>query len=287
LWRSSMQQGDIPGTYWALLTHPAVTHALVRRAFGEVHMLSHLVGAANRADIRRLSQLEEELAAVSAKLQRQEIQLREAVVSRDTKLQNLQRELANRIADNHKPGAGEGWGALHVLEGCVATLEHRLGTERRRNVAAPRRLAATREELERERKTRIRAEQAVAQLSMEVAAVEATLLPARAEGDSPPIRLDGTTLLYVGGRTHHMPCLREIAEEMGAVFLRHDGGVEETTATLAGLVARADLVLFPVDCVSHDAALQVKRLCRHQGKPFRALRSSGASSLLAALSEAF
>ena len=58
LWRDAVGRGDIPGAYWATLTHPAATHAVIRDAFGEVHMLSHLVGAANRADIRRLCQLE-------------------------------------------------------------------------------------------------------------------------------------------------------------------------------------------------------------------------------------
>jgi len=55
---------------------------------------------------------------------------------------------------------------------------------------------------------------------------------------------------------------------------------------LPGLVGRADLVVFPVDCVSHDAALGVKRLCRQLDRPFRPLRSTGAASLLAALREA-
>ena len=63
LWRDAVRRGEIPGAYWATLTHPAATHAVIRDAFGEVHMLSHLVGAANRADIRRLCLLEEEKAA--------------------------------------------------------------------------------------------------------------------------------------------------------------------------------------------------------------------------------
>ena len=54
LWDDARRNGDIPGAYWALLTHPATTQELRQSAFGDVHMLSHLVGAANRADIRRL-----------------------------------------------------------------------------------------------------------------------------------------------------------------------------------------------------------------------------------------
>jgi hypothetical protein len=70
LWADAVRRGEIPGAYWATLTHPAATQAIVREAFGEVHMLSHLVGAANRADIRRLCQLEAENAALQARLDR-------------------------------------------------------------------------------------------------------------------------------------------------------------------------------------------------------------------------
>ena len=58
LWDESMRSSDIPGAYWALLSHAAATETIVKKAFQDVHMLSHLVGAANRADIRRLRELE-------------------------------------------------------------------------------------------------------------------------------------------------------------------------------------------------------------------------------------
>jgi hypothetical protein len=59
IWKEAVQRGDIPGAYWAALSHPATNDVLLREIFADVHMLSHLVGAANRADIRRLRQLEE------------------------------------------------------------------------------------------------------------------------------------------------------------------------------------------------------------------------------------
>jgi hypothetical protein len=51
----------------AALTHPATTQDIVTRIFAGVHMLSHVVGTANRADIRRLQQLEADNAAPSAR----------------------------------------------------------------------------------------------------------------------------------------------------------------------------------------------------------------------------
>jgi hypothetical protein len=42
-------------------------------------------------------------------------------------------------------------------------------------------------------------------------------------------------------------------------------------------------VFYPVDCVSHDACLRVKRHCRQQEKRFMPLRSSGLSAFAAGL----
>jgi hypothetical protein len=77
-----------------------------------------------------------------------------------------------------------------------------------------------------------------------------------------------------------------MVERSGAVFLHHDGGVENHPTLLAGLTSRSHLVVFPVDCISHDAANAVKALCRQRGKRFIALRSASVTSLLAALQTA-
>ena len=102
-------------------------------------------------------------------------------------------------------------------------------------------------------------------------------------GVPPDLRLDGLSVLYVGGRPSDIPRLRAIGERAGAALLHHDGGIEESSDRLAALASRADLVLFPVDCISHPATLVVKRLCRQAGKRYVPLRSSGATSFLAAL----
>src|SRR5262249_33293348 len=102
LWDEALKAGDIAGGYWSVLTHPATTEALVKRAFGEIHMLSHLVGAANRADIQRLRQLEAENAALAEKIERQQQQLRAGFTARDETI----RRLSDALADKASPGAG-------------------------------------------------------------------------------------------------------------------------------------------------------------------------------------
>ena len=277
LWRDAVKRGDIPGAYWAVLTHPATNQALVRLVFGEVHMLSHLVGAANRADIRRLSDLEQRNTDLEAKLRRQQEAFHQAVVTRDTCIQDLRQSLRERLAEEVPVATGDDAAVLRAL---VADLEKRLAAETRRRNSVETRIADTRDELARERSARDTLETEAAALRAELAAIETDLQP---DTEEPPWRVDGLSLLYVGGRPNQIAHLRALSESRGAELLHHDGGIEHHPDLLAGLASRADIVLFPVDCVSHDAALMVKRLCRQADKRFIPLRSAGATSFLAAL----
>lgn len=157
----------------------------------------------------------------------------------------------------------------------TSDLRRRLQRETARREA---REAASRLASQEERAARLRLEAQVATLLAEVAAAASAMgEPAQfPAGPCPHHRV-----LYVGGRSGQTALLRHVAESLGAELLHFDA--EQGAATLPGLVGRADLVVFPVDCVSHDAALGVKRLCRQLGRPFRPLRSTGAASLLVAL----
>src|SRR5215469_7939367 len=139
LWADAVRRGDIPGAYWAVLTHPASGDALRRKVFGEVHMLSHLVGAANRADIRRLHQLELENAALLAKVERQQAQLREAILSRDAKLAEVTAALSQRIAAE-AADAPQSEASAAALDAVVIALERRLAAEAARRERVERRL---------------------------------------------------------------------------------------------------------------------------------------------------
>jgi hypothetical protein len=278
MWHDAVRRGEVPGAYWATLTHPLTNQALIREAFGEVHMLSHLIGSANRADIKRLCQLETDKAALEAKVARQQEALHEAVVSRDIQIRELRQALADRILID---AATAGPFDDPALLGLIADREQRLAAETRRRTALEERLQAMRAERDAERAARIAAEQAGHALRQELDAVETSL--AAPSDDAPAVRLEGMTLLYVGGRPNQVAPMRAVAEGLGATLLHHDGGVENHPTLLAGLVSRTDVALFPVDCISHDAANAVKSLCRHAGKRFVPLRSASVTSLLAAL----
>jgi hypothetical protein len=282
LWKDFLQQGDIPGAYWAILTHPKANQRLIQNVFGEVHMLSHLVGAANRADIRRLRQMEIENSELQDKVARQQSQLRDAITKRDDAIRELRRELQETIARHHRSAQGSSECSSGAKDTIIVELDRKLKRAEASRASLEDRLAAAQSDLESEKKLRLKSERLIEDLKNELQIVEGSWAsePANAPASE---GLRGKILLYVGGRSHHISNLRRLTEERGAKFLHHDGGVEEASDLLSSLAARADAIFFPIDCVSHGAVAIIKRVCRQTEKPYLPLRSSGLTSFAAAL----
>lgn len=281
LWRDALERGDIPGAYWAVLTHPATDQLLVNEVFGEVHMLSHLVGTSNRADIVRLRHLEHELGERDEKIARQEARLKRMAHQRDElnrRIETLEQEVRARLA---APVAAEADDAL------LPALKQRLADEQARSAELMARLA----EKDKAPKARSRelgeAEEQAQALRHELASLEATLadLTGASQNAAPGAAPDlaGRLLFYVGGRPKQVEQLRVLTADLGGTLLTHDCGIEESISLLPGLISQVDAAFFPVDCVSHSAAGQVKRSCRDAGKPFLPLRSASAASFLVAI----
>jgi len=287
LWEESLKQGDIPGAYWAVLTHPATTEDVIKRVFGDVHMLSHLMGAANRADIRRLRQLEQENEALVAKVERQQCRLNEGFAARDRIIRQLNDMMAHRANERAgRPSLSEEHRDKSDLDALFQDLNRRLARETARRERAERQaqhLLAALDEKERLLQTH---QKESASYREELDAAEqqlAVLVEPEARKPQGPVDLSGLTLLYVGGRAHQVPGFKEVIERTGARFLHHDGGIEDNSALIPGLVGRADRVFFPVDCISHDAMATTKRLCRAMTKIYEPLRTASLSCLLSAL----
>jgi Uncharacterized protein conserved in bacteria (DUF2325) len=278
LWDEFLEKEDIPGAYWAILTHSHACEEIVRKAFGDVHMLSHLVGAANRADIRRLRQLEEEKGALNARFRKQENRLRGAVAERNETIHNLRSSLADALARRgdsssicgNDPQAGEA--------AIIADLSRNLKRQASHISCLEARLEDLKQDLIRSRKEGAEWQQRSLELESEIDALDECLSLSQHPVKERRNDLTGKTLLYAGGRSNQVPQLKRLAQDFGADFLHHDGGVDDNSHSLTALAVRADAILFPVDCVSHSAALTVKRVCRQLGKAYFPLRSSGLSS---------
>jgi hypothetical protein len=284
-WAEALAAGDIPGPYWAILTHPHTDEALAERMFADVHMLSHLVGASNRADIRVLRELEAENIELRDGLSRDRRRAAERSVQQQGEIDRLaeaartatRARLKAEAAVSARPGGID-----------VETLR-KVREEAQHHQARADTLAA---DLADHRRHAGQLEATVQALRDELDALERALPKgddpaAVADADACAFNLDGRCILYVGGRSNYVCRLRALVERWNGELLYHDGGLEKSLDELAGSVVRADAVVFPTDCVSHSAANKVKRLCRQTMKPFVPLRSSGVGSFVAGVQAAF
>ena len=78
---------------------------------------------------------------------------------------------------------------------------------------------------------------------------------------------------------------KQLIEKNGGHFLHHDDGIEVAGNKLPKMLTTADVVVCPVDCVSHDACTCVNNMCNRYQKPFAIIRSSGLSSLVRGITE--
>lgn len=275
-WRNCLQRGEVPGAYWALMTHPAVTPALRQLAFGEVHMLSHLVGAANRADIRRLLAQDKEIAELKEKVERQQSRLHELA---------RERAAALREAVEHKPlpGGDEAQARIQALEALLRTREQALAHQTARTRQLESRVADGESRLQALREHLAEARSKGDQARAERDALEAHLAPPQERLQ--PLALVGKRIVYVGGRPHSTQAIQQMVHAAGGELVVHDGGIEDRLGLLVATLGRADLVVFPVDCIAHNPVSVLKRTCERHGVPYLPLRSAGIASFAAAMAE--
>lgn len=91
------------------------------------------------------------------------------------------------------------------------------------------------------------------------------------------VDLSGRCILCVDGRAALYPEYRRAVETSGGNLLiyRSRQQREAERQSLPALLAEADMVICPVDCVSHHAFFTVKRYCKYHGKPCVLLDRSG------------
>lgn len=282
LWLEAFEQGGIPGGYWAVLTHPATDRPLVEEAFGQVHMLSHMVGSSNRTDIVRLRTLERELGERDEKISRQEARLSESSRERSELLRRVEgleaevrrRDIAARTVSESIAGAST-----------ASALLQRLDTEKAHSDKLAARVVELDDQVKKANKFAATLNKQNDQLQREVIALEVELKID--DADEPGLNVEhnlhGLTVLYVGGRPGLIDQLKAIVTKRGGTVLSHDGGIEENLAALPGLISRADAAVFPVDCISHAAVGQIKKCCRDGDKPFIPLRTASVASFVTAI----
>jgi hypothetical protein len=252
------------------------------RVYGDVHMLSHLNGAAHRADLTRLHDLEREVGGLRDTLRVTRARANDALSARDQRIRSLEKALQSRRAQTPDDLHGRDLGrrleaarrAADRSELRAERAEERLAEREQRLDEAYQELSALRELLHETRE--------------ELSLTERRLLDLLRPEDEAPrgsasVGLDGRRVLYLGGRPSLTPHVRALVERMDGQFVHHDGGLEDNRAALGESLAGVDMVFCPVDCVSHDACRRAKECCRRSGARFVPLRSASFSAFVAGL----
>lgn len=274
-WETAVDNGFVPGAYWALIAHPRLPPLVETRIFGDVHMMSHICGASHRGDAREIAETRREKADIARRLTGVIAERNDRIAAQRADIARLTRRVAEL-----EPLAQECARLRRAAEAqCEATgdeLASEIEALRRENAALRQDCARLERQYERLKARR--------SAPLEFGEWSGSGLEPE-EGEAPVVAdedfasdLCGRCLLYVGGRPKTVCRLQQMIERQNGSLLHHDGGVEHSRAILGDLIRRADIVFFPVDCVSHRAAGVVKSLCESQGIPYCPLRSASAAA---------
>ncbi|NVK18950.1 MAG: DUF2325 domain-containing protein [Methylocystaceae bacterium] len=272
-WAEAMNEGDISGAFWSILTHPNSSTDLLGQVYGEVHMLSHLEGAANRADYREIASLRSENEQLKAELDILRKSSRKAQVKRDQLIGQLKVDLKEAEIKASKSDELEARLLAERDGDTIARLEKRIDCLTMRVLQETDRANELQDKLTQAQNDN---QDLKANIKQQVVAMPEITACMQSEG-CPVANSDlcGRCIAYIGGQTKQAAFFRKKVEEKNGQFIHHDGGLHDGQARLQSILAQADAVMFPVTCVSHEATREIKRICIKQEKPFIPLRSQG------------
>ncbi len=297
-WSQAVARGEVPSALWAIVTHPKCDKNLRMRMFEDVHMLSHQIGAGQRADLQRLNEAEAELAQLKHEMDQLQKKSRQQITQRDKRITTLESDL-----EQSKEAHRQTIQTQQMLEQQCRKLTARLHqvsiNENEKQLAETnRRLQQTEIAYQRIQSSYAKAEQTISALKHDHQEIQAEcqVLEKFVARDTAPNcaacteaecsqcpDLQGQRILCVGGHKRLIGHYRTLVSACNGAFTHHDGGMEDNRQRLESMLSSADAVICAADFVSHDAYYRLKRFCKRNQKPHALLRSSGISTFARAL----
>ncbi len=270
-WNTSVNDGFVAGAYWAIVSHTHISSELKSRVFGEVHMMSHLLGGSTQRIVGAAAELQAHVDSIERRQERLSAQTRRSIERRDTeiiqlrdKLEETRQELLK--AERRSQTADEQ--TINRSAKLLMKRERALIASRTKNRELEAEVAALKGQVERLRIRKTQAQHSVGR-----------------ERYVSPRGLCGKAVLYLGGRANNIVHMRKVAEELNVEFLHHDGGLEQSHQLITEMVEKCDAVVCPINCINHQACMKAKRLCKRLKKPFLPVPSTGQASFSRALGE--
>ncbi|WP_299793197.1 DUF2325 domain-containing protein [uncultured Shewanella sp.] len=294
-WQQHIDRGASAEALWALLTHPLCDLATQDMAYETIHMLSHQIGAGQRADLKRLHDVEKELAELKKALDKSQQKARQTISSKESQLLTLQQQLAElkaenlRLKEHSQRLEQEGSRALAPQ---LQQLRNELSSKSSSVEILDKQKLQWQQKLRQSEDNILDLTQKLQQREQETRALEGfvkqSLSPcngcsADSCRDCPDLK--GQKILCVGGLHRMTDQYRELVSRCNGEFSHHDGGIEDRSKRLDALLWSADAVICATDCISHDAYYRLKRFCKQHKKRHLFIPSSGISSFAKAMDD--
>jgi hypothetical protein len=277
------------------MTHPQSGDEFLMRAFGRLHMLGHAL-IRDQARSRQQEQRHQQVISdLQQRLSQHKKRSNNALDEYAGRIRELEQELADTKAEiRHWKNLAEKSeikpeqlehilsqkqamdNELQQLKAEQAAMQEQIFSMQKKHEA----LKGSQAKL----KHRLRDEKGYARLlEEEIRQYQTTFgplnCPDRGTERCPGPNLCGRRVLYVGGVKSLVPHYKMLVEDHGGSFLYHDGGNENSSASLPELTSKADVVVCAMNCVSHIAAQAVKKGCKQNSRQCLFLRTSSLSCL--------
>jgi len=294
LWKKRLHDGNIGPLFYSILSADLISLSLLHDVYGDVHMLAH----ANMQDLfemkRTLTKSEEtnrilkqkdadtrdhyrkrmrELTESNDRLKKKNLKLISENTYQKAEIQRLTQLVhgkTQKIAETVQIEPG-----YHEIESKLKKKEQdllRFEREKRSMQIQIFDLETDKESLVKE------LEGFTSQFSASVTGCSGNNDECIGE-ECPQYELCAKNIFMVGGITKMKHLYKDIVEKSGGFFDYHDGYMKRRNSNLEARIKRSDLVLCPVNCNSHNACLQIKKLCNRYNKTLKIMHSSSLSAV--------
>lgn len=294
-WNISKENGDVAGDFWALVTHPSSSNELLDKIYADIHMLSHLSGATLRLDMETFKRLKTSHIQLQKKYNNIQTSNQKKLNDALAKIDKLKSELKNKNELQTRYNSlkykleNSNLSQLDTLQNRLEKTNHKLKLEIELRQHTESELQQEnvhyQSAINRLKESQIKCKQLTSQLNNIQSTSDSTLYTDSLTQEDNKINLCGRCILYVGGRNNLCNHFRELVEQRNGQFIHHDGGREEGTNRLNATLSKADIVLCPLNCISHTAMHTIKKHCESYTKPLTYLPRASVSAFTKALTD--
>lgn len=282
-WKQRYVTGDIAGLLFLIALRRDISMSFLRHVFGEVHMLSHAIIEKVSNANSEIATLRENLAVTTRELDESKRLVRRLMRENKRMLKELDAKRDNNNA------AAETEPKTVVQPDCSRFDSEKRELEKKNSQLLWRisKLESENDDLSKQ----VRDHEAlnvhlrgdIEELISHFTSFE-NLDPGSVSKEGKPDLLS-QRILVVGGMTKIRHLYQHLVESSGGYFDYHDGYMKNGNNNLDAKVNRADLILCPVNCNSHNACLKVKKLCCKYNKTLKILSNASVSAISTALFE--